>query len=188
LFYFPFTEIDKPMSNSPVDCPICGASGTLAAESYDGEIKHNGHILTVQGLERSRCFACNAGPVMTDQIRRNQVVIADAKRGIEGFLSGDEIRRVRERLGLSQSAAANVFGGGENAFSKYERGEVLQSFAMDRLLRVAVDVAGVMSQLASYSGESLPQRHLISNEAAGWQGKGTVIQRQVVPQRRIRSA
>jgi len=179
------------MSNSTIDCPICGATGTLMTERYEGDVKHNGHVLTVRGLERSRCSACDAAPVMTDQIRRNQLVIADAKRRTDGLLSGDEIRKVRERLGLAQSAAANVFGGGGNAFSKYERGEVIQSFPMDRLLRLAADLPSVMPLLASYSGETPPEMHIVSNAAAGtsrWQqGHGAIIHRQIVPQRGIKA-
>jgi len=53
------------------------------------------------------------------------------------MLSGDQISRIRIALGLSQREAASLFGGGYNAFNKYESGEVLQSFAMDRLLRLA---------------------------------------------------
>lgn len=176
------------MSNS-TDCPICGANGALTAERYNGEIKHNGRVLTVAGLIRSRCSACQADPVMADQIRQNQILIADTKRRSDGLLTGDEIRKIRERLGLTQIAAASVFGGGSNAFSKYERGEVLQSFAMDRLLRVAIDLRQVMSLLASYSGDPLPGIHRISNAgagASGWQDTGaTVIRRQSVPQPRI---
>lgn len=33
------------------------------------------------------------------------------------------LRSVRKRLGLSQKAAAELTGGGHNAFSRYERGE-----------------------------------------------------------------
>jgi len=40
-------------------------------------------------------------------------------------------------LGLTQHAASSIFGGGLNAFSKYERGEVIQSKAMDKLIRVS---------------------------------------------------
>ena len=38
-----------------------------------------------------------------------------------------EIRRIRRKLGLSQIAAARLTGGGHNAFSRYERGEVAVS-------------------------------------------------------------
>ena len=47
------------------------------------------------------------------------------------------IRAIREACGLSQQAAARVFGGGPKAFEKYETGEVAPSSSMTRLLLLA---------------------------------------------------
>jgi len=47
------------------------------------------------------------------------------------------IRAIREVCGLSQQAAARVFGGGPKAFEKYETGEVAPSSSMTRLLLLA---------------------------------------------------
>ena len=47
------------------------------------------------------------------------------------------IRAIREACGLSQQAAARVFGGGPKAFEKYEAGEVVPSSSMIRLLLLA---------------------------------------------------
>jgi len=47
------------------------------------------------------------------------------------------IRAIREACGLSQQAAARVFGGGAKAFEKYETGEVAPSSSMTRLLILA---------------------------------------------------
>jgi HTH-type transcriptional regulator/antitoxin MqsA len=115
-------------------CPVC-EQGTLSPETYSEDIRHNGATLTVSGLERCRCSHCDADPVLRDQIRRNQVRLCDARRLADGLMTGEKIRALRERFGLSQPDAAAVFGGGANAFSKYERGEVTQSLPMDRLLR-----------------------------------------------------
>jgi len=115
-------------------CPVC-EQGRLHPEIYAEEIRHNGGTLTVSGLERCRCTHCDADPVLRDQIRRNQVRLCDARRLADGLMTGEKIRALRERFGLSQSDASRIFGGGEHAFSKYERGEVTQSLPMDRLLR-----------------------------------------------------
>jgi HTH-type transcriptional regulator/antitoxin MqsA len=133
------------------DCPICGASN-LTVDQHDAEFKHNGVALLVQGLERSVCSSCGARPVMTEQIKRNQVRIADAKRIHDGLLTGREIYSIRSLLDLSQADAARVFGGGGNAFSKYERGEVIQSVPMDRLLRLIIDFPALIHQIALYAG------------------------------------
>ncbi|AHE99147.1 type II toxin-antitoxin system MqsA family antitoxin [Thioalkalivibrio paradoxus] len=47
-----------------------------------------------------------------------------------------EVRRIRTRLKLTQKAAAEVFGGGVNAFSRYERGEVDPPRAVVKFLRL----------------------------------------------------
>lgn len=47
------------------------------------------------------------------------------------------IKAIREACGLSQQAAARVFGGGQKAFEKYESGEVSPSSGMVRLLLLA---------------------------------------------------
>lgn len=127
-------------------CPVCEI-GKLHASSYEGDFKHNGKTVHVAELECYRCSDCGADPVFEDQIRRNHRKIADAKRRIDGLLTGDEIKAIRESLRLSQSEAAELFGGGPHAFSKYERGDVLQSKAMDKLLRIIALNPFLMSSL-----------------------------------------
>lgn len=117
-------------------CTECG-EGTLHPATWEAVFGKGDDAVRVIGLECYRCDSCGADPVFADQIRRNQLKIADAKRARAGLLSGDQIRRAREEMGLTQANAAEIFGGGPNAFSKYERGEVLQSEAMDRLIRLA---------------------------------------------------
>ena len=121
------------MNLSPT-CPVCDR-GSLVAEKYSDDFRHNSTLVRVDDLERYRCVACGADPILTDQIKRNQLRICDAKRRADGYLTSAEIKALRERFSLSQSDAAGVFGGGANAFSKYERGEVVQSLPMDRLMR-----------------------------------------------------
>lgn len=123
------------MSNSKLICPLC-EWGVLTARTYSDTFQHHGLDLTVDGLEGYLCAACGADPIFEDQIRRNHLRVIDARRRADGLLTGAEIRALREHLGLTQKEASEVFGGGANAFSKYERGEVVQSVPMDRLLRL----------------------------------------------------
>ena len=143
---------------SQLHCPVCG-SDSLTRGTHDLEIPWAGQKIVVSNLEHYDCPVCGADPAFPDQIRRNGLKIADAKRLAQGLLTADEIREVRERLGLSQAGAAALFGGGANAFSKYERGEVIQSVPMDRLLRVVSAYPFVTSairtehaEVGSYSG------------------------------------
>ena len=51
-------------------------------------------------------------------------------------LEPDEIRAIRERLGLSQVEAGELIGGGPRAFTKYEAGTIRPRASVVRLLRV----------------------------------------------------
>lgn len=117
-------------------CPICD-EGTLRGGSHTLEFSHRGDMIFVDGLQHSVCSECGADPILPDQVRHNHAIIADARRAHDGLLTGVQIKAIRARLCLSQAQASEIFGGGANAFSKYERGEVIQSIPMDRLLRIA---------------------------------------------------
>jgi len=118
-------------------CASCGASELqflTEAETFD----YKGQSLTVD-VDYSVCAQCETEVILTEQIKRNDCRMRDAWRKVDGLLSGAEISALRKKLGLTQQEAAKVFGGGVNAFSKYERGEVIQSEGMDKLMRLALE-------------------------------------------------
>ena len=82
------------------------------------------------------CNSCNGEFIPSFLMREGDKIVRDAKRKADGLYSKEEIKVVRDGLGLTQAEAAELFGGGKNAFSKYECGEVTQSVAMDKLLRI----------------------------------------------------
>ena len=47
-----------------------------------------------------------------------------------------ELRRVRHKLHLSQAAAARLTGGGHNALSRYEHGQVVPMSATTNLFKL----------------------------------------------------
>jgi len=139
------------MTNRTQTCPVCEAGG-LSVVRTSLDIDYAGRTLTVDGIEHSVCNSCGAEPVLPEQIRRNDLRIADAKRSADGLLRSDQIRELRTLLGLTQAEAAQVFGGGANAFSKYERGEVIQSAPMDRLMRVTAAFPWIIELLRAQAG------------------------------------
>lgn len=58
------------------------------------------------------------------------------RRLTEGFLTDKDIKRIREKLGLTQREMAKKLGVGEKNFARYENLSVRQSKAMDNLLRI----------------------------------------------------
>jgi len=105
---------------------------------FDGEaftVEHAGRKVKVEGLSGWRCGACGEVEFDAESAQRyaaagDTLVLRDRER------QSKEIRRIRRKLGLSQIAAARLTGGGHNAFSRYERGEVAPLPAVITLLRL----------------------------------------------------
>lgn len=129
---------------SPHLCFKCGASDVLV-EHFGDSIDFKGLTLEVHGLAHTRCRACGYVWSTEGQEHDNLARIRDAYaaerdqvRTRDGLLSGERIDLVLKELGLNRAEASALFGGGPNAFQKYTAGDVLQSKAMDRLLRLTL--------------------------------------------------
>jgi HTH-type transcriptional regulator/antitoxin MqsA len=133
-------------------CPHCEA-GTLSPTRSTEAINFEGTTLNVE-MEFSVCDHCHEEIVTPAQAKANDVRFADAKRGASGLLTASEIKATLCVCDLSQADAARVFGGGVNAFSRYERGEVIQSKQMDLLLRVSRDVPVARAYFLDLAGIS----------------------------------
>ena len=127
-------------------CPVCKTANPETI-SYSDTVDFRGMELDVENLLESRCRNCGNKWVSEEQRAHNNSVMRDAYaivrdeiRAKDGLLTGQDIAQIRERFGINQREAAAIFGGGYNAFNKYESGEVLQSFAMDRLVRLTAAV------------------------------------------------
>ena len=128
------------------NCKICKSedvSGFVEVE----DISYKGNDLQVS-IAYSVCNNCDREFVSKPQIVQNELALRAVKKTFDGLLSSEEIVRAREELSLTQEQAARVFGGGRNAFSKYERGEVSQSVAMDKLIRICLDHRNIFRELA----------------------------------------
>jgi HTH-type transcriptional regulator / antitoxin MqsA len=66
----------------------------------------------------------------------SDAALKSLKIKVEKLLTPEEIKRIRQKLGLTQREAGEVIGGGPNAFPKYESGDVLLSKGMSNFLRV----------------------------------------------------
>lgn len=136
----------KPRKREPHRCPRC--SGHIVSVIHREEIiDFRGLTLEVDGISETKCDACGFTWTTDGQEQDNLKQLKeaftrerDAIRVRDGLLSGEQIERVLELLHLTRAEASAVFGGGPNAFAKYVNGDVLQSFAMDRLLRLTLGI------------------------------------------------
>ena len=97
------------------------------------------------------CKNCSHEWVSPAQLKESLAQVTAIKRRAQGFLAPQDIKDLRERHGLTQKQAAIIFGGGDNAFSKYERGEIYPSAAMDKLMRLFDAIPEVKKRLIQQS-------------------------------------
>lgn len=143
------------------ECKYCKSQQTNVLE--DSElIEYKDSRLNVY-VVYSECANCKREFLSKKQILNNEARIRDAKKTADGLLTSTEVLEARVKLGLTQEQASTVFGGGKNAFSKYERAEVSQSVAMDKLIRICLKYPQVFSHLLVKTGLEKPT-NLLSYE------------------------
>lgn len=131
-------------------CPIC-EEGYLEQFIDKNPVEYKGHT-TELNSHYSVCDTCGCEQTNATQMRNNKRAMLAFKKEVDGLLTGEEIRRIRLLLGITQNEAATIFGGGTVAFSKYENNDVAQSVSMDKLLRVVNEVPEAFHVLAKKVG------------------------------------
>ena len=117
-------------------CPVCGAA-ELAVDTRDIPYVYKGQTLIVPAVHGEFCPACGEGTVAAQESERvSQAMVAFAREVNAVLVDPAYIAGVRQKLGLDQREAAGIFGGGVNAFSRYETGKTKPSVALIKLLRV----------------------------------------------------
>lgn len=107
----------------------------MAFKNETFQVAHKGLSAEVKGLGGFRCASC--GDIEFDERSAKRYALAGDKLVLQARAAQRaEIRRIRKKLGLSQQSAAKLTGGGHNAFSRYERGEVAPLPAVVNLFRL----------------------------------------------------
>jgi len=137
-------------------CVMCG-SDRLRLEETEKPAAIEGTDVKVP-FRMHWCEACGTEMALNEDLRFNARAMRQARKKRYGFLTGEEVRRIRKQLGLSQEQAALLFGGGPVAFSKYENDEVTQSEAMDRLIWLVGSFPGLVRLIAAHVNVALPEQ------------------------------
>ncbi len=141
-------------------CPLC-EQGVLDEHESSKLAEYKGVKRTVP-LYFSCCSVCGTEQANARHLRANKRAMQAFKKEVDGLLTGAQIRQIRESFELTQADAAQVFGGGPVAFSKYESEDVAQSEGMDKLLRVAQAVPAAFVWLKHHAGFVADQSTLLS--------------------------
>ena len=137
-------------------CPLCDFA-RAEEQTYADTIQREGRKVTVQNLRHFVCPKCESVFVNDEQSRHNLRTTQSAFGEEPKFLCPEDIRAWRTDLGITQRDLAKILGGGLNAFSKYENGEIIQSEAMDNLLWLVMRHPRLLIDLAERRKHSLPE-------------------------------
>ena len=134
---------DRPF---PWRCSECKAKEVYPkATDYTTAVKHDGrsYSIHIPDLAIATCRNCNA---QTFSVRDDDRIFATLRAQI-GLLTPEEMQKRRNQLELSQHALAEQLGVAKETISRWETGAMIQSRAMDNLLRLYFDSAEVRMML-----------------------------------------
>ena len=117
-------------------CPVCGAA-ELIHDTRDLLYTYKGETTAIPAVTADFCPACDESitdMAETDRVMREMQTFN--KQVNAAIVDPGFIASVRKKLNLGQREAAEIFGGGVNAFSRYENGKTKPPLALVKLLRV----------------------------------------------------
>jgi len=117
-------------------CPVCGAA-ELIHDTRDLPYTYKGESTVIAAVAGDFCPACAES--ILDAAESNRVMRemrAFSKQVNAAIVDPGFITNVRKKLDLDQREAAEIFGGGINAFSRYENGKTKPPLALVKLFKL----------------------------------------------------
>jgi HTH-type transcriptional regulator/antitoxin MqsA len=105
-----------------MQCPLCAAA-ELVRDTRDLPYTYKAETTLIPAVAGDFCPACGEAILDAAESSRVSAAMLDFNKQANaaivdpGFIAG-----VRKKLALDQREAAAIFGGGVNAFSRYENG------------------------------------------------------------------
>jgi HTH-type transcriptional regulator/antitoxin MqsA len=117
-------------------CPIC-AEAELIHDTRDMPYTYKGETTIIPAVSADFCPACGEAISDAAESARTSALMMDFNKQVNAAIVDPEfIISVRKKLALDQKEAAEIFGGGVNAFSRYENGKTKPPLALVKLLKV----------------------------------------------------
>jgi HTH-type transcriptional regulator / antitoxin MqsA len=117
-------------------CQIC-ARAELVHDTRDMPYTYKGETTVIPAVTGDFCPACGEVVLtMAESIRVSALMLEFNKQVNASIVNPEFIANVRKKLNLDQREAAEIFGGGINAFSRYENGKTKPPLALVKLLQI----------------------------------------------------
>lgn len=117
-------------------CPVCGAA-ELVRDTRDVPYQYKGETTVIPKLSGEFCSACAEVILNMSESERFGKLVSDFNKQVNAaFVQPSFVTSARKKLALDQREAAAIFGGGVNAFSRYETGKTRPPLALVKLLKL----------------------------------------------------
>jgi HTH-type transcriptional regulator/antitoxin MqsA len=119
-----------------IKCPACG-DARLVRDTRDMPYTYKGESTTIPAVTGDFCPACGEAVLDAGESARTSALMLEFNKEVNASIVDPAfIASVRKKLKLDQREAAEIFGGGVNAFSRYENGKTKPPLALVKLLKV----------------------------------------------------
>ena len=119
-----------------MQCITCGAF-QMARECRDIPYSYKGESTVIPAVNGQYCTVCGEAVMDAEESQRvSLAMLAFNKQVNSSVVDPSFISNVRKKLALDQQEAAEIFGGGVNAFSRYETGKTRPPLALVKLLKL----------------------------------------------------
>lgn len=119
-----------------MQCPECGSKNTVK-EYRDIPFTYKGQSTVVKAVGADWCLNCGEGVIFKEESLRIDGILSEFNKQVNASIIEPEfVIAMRKKLNLSQSEAGEIFGGGVNAFSRYETGKALPHVSTIKLLKL----------------------------------------------------
>lgn len=138
------------------DCAVCGGVTRLALIS-DWEIPASSTkpAVSVHDVECLECPECGERYLEPEQIRAFERKVIEAQRVAKNLLSAEDIRHIREQLGINKERLEAILNLNPKSFYRWENGISIQSDVVDTVLRLLRKYPDAIYALAEERGVPL---------------------------------
>lgn len=117
-------------------CPVC-SEAELIHDTCDLPYTYKGESTVIPAVTGDFCPACNECITELDEsVRTTRLMLEFNKQVNAAIVDPAFIISVRKKLDLDQREATEIFGGGINAFSRYENGKTKSPLALVKLFKL----------------------------------------------------
>jgi HTH-type transcriptional regulator/antitoxin MqsA len=109
----------------------------LVHDTRDMPYTYKGESTMIPAVIGDFCPACDESILNSNESQRTMSCMLEFNKQVNAsIVDPDFIVSVRKKLALDQREASEIFGGGVNAFSRYETGKTKPSLALVKLLKI----------------------------------------------------